>query len=209
MNANFIDYDFIEIGTCDFDTLIETCSETDVGICVEPIKDYLNKLPAKTNVKKINKAISFDNQEGWVEVYYIPESTLIENNLKLGLKGCNSINEYHPHHIKKKITHLVQTYKVEQISIETLLRENNVRKIKHLKIDTEGGDCFILKNLINYLKPLDRVFYPDKITFETNLLSNYNLILETIEIYKENGYRVESTNNLVDDGNTVLIKELS
>jgi hypothetical protein len=206
MTNKFIDYDFIEIGTCDFDTLVEQSSEDSIGICVEPIKDYLDKLPNRINVKKINKAISFDNTEGWVDFYYIPEKTLIENKLNLGLKGCNSINNYHPHHIKKKITHLVKIHKVELVKLETLFKEHYVRRIKHLKLDTEGGDCFILQNLYNYLIPLNKEFYPDMITFETNLLTAYDTILKTIKIYESIGYKIKSKNDFVKDGNTVLEK---
>lgn len=207
MNEEFIDYDFIEIGTCDFDTLVEKSEESAVGICVEPIIDYLDNLPYRRNVKKINKAISFDNQEGYVDFYYIPEHVLLENKLNLGLKGCNSVNGYHPHHLKKKITHLVKIHRVEQIKIETLLQENHVRKIRHLKIDTEGGDCFILKNLYDYLKIRDNIFYPEKITFETNMLTEYHTIENTIDLYSTIGYKVLSKNDFIKDGNTVLIKE--
>lgn len=205
MTTELINYDFIEIGTCDFDTLIENSNEADVGISVEPIIEYLDKLPNRPFVKKINKAISFDGTEKVVDFYYIPESVLIHNKLNLGLKGCNSINGYHPHHIKKKITHLVKIHQVEQIKIETLLRENKVGKIKHLKLDTEGGDCFILKQLSFYLKSIPKDLYPEKITFETNILTNYNLILETIELYKTMGYLIESKNDFIKDGNTVLV----
>ena len=105
-----IDYDFIEIGTSDFDTIIESCSDTDIGLCVEPLVDYLNNLPSKNNVKKINCAISFDDSFGEIEIFYIPVETLKENKLPLGLRGCNRINEFHPHHITRGITHLVKTH---------------------------------------------------------------------------------------------------
>ena len=39
-----IDYDFIEIGTSDFQTLIEEASDEAIGLSVEPISYYLNKL---------------------------------------------------------------------------------------------------------------------------------------------------------------------
>jgi hypothetical protein len=209
MTDKLIDYDFIEIGTCDFDTLVEKSDELAVGICVEPIIDYLANLPYRKNVKKINKAVSFDNQEGYVDFYYIPEQTLLENKLNLGLKGCNSVNGYHPHHLKKKITHLVKVHRVEQIRIETLLRENFVRRVKHLKIDTEGGDCLILKNLYDYLATQDDIFYPEKITFETNMLTEYKTIVDTIDLYSKIGYKILSKNDFIKDGNTVLIKEIS
>jgi hypothetical protein len=45
-------YDFIEIGTSDFDTLIETSDDKTVGLSIEPIKYYLDRLPERKNVKK-------------------------------------------------------------------------------------------------------------------------------------------------------------
>ena len=45
-----IDYDFIEIGTSDFQTLIEEASDEAIGLSVEPISYYLNKLPNPKNV---------------------------------------------------------------------------------------------------------------------------------------------------------------
>jgi len=199
-----INYDFIEIGTSDFDTLTQECDENAVGLCVEPIKEYLDNLPSKKNVKKINCAISFDNTQSDIDVYYIPVEVLKKNNLPLALRGCNRINEYHHQHITRKITRLVQTYKIQQISISSLLIDNNVREINHLKIDTEGGDCYILKNLFLYLDKKNRIFYPKKITFETNLLTEKKLIEETIILMESKGYEIVSKNDFVRDGNTVL-----
>ena len=44
MYNNTKHYDFIEIGTSDFDTLIETSNNDTVGISIEPIKYYLDNL---------------------------------------------------------------------------------------------------------------------------------------------------------------------
>jgi hypothetical protein len=200
-----IDVDFIEIGTSDFETLIESATDLDVGICVEPLSYYLEKLPNKKLVTKINCAISFDDLENDIDIYYIPVDTLKAHNLHLGLRGCNRIGEYHPHHIRYRLTHLVQIEKVKQIPISKLLIDNNIRKIKHLKLDTEGGDCFILKNLISYLKDKDKTFYPQQITFETNMLTNLNLIKETVDLYINYGYEIVSKNIWGEEGNTVLV----
>ena len=51
-----IDLDFVEIGTCNFETLIQECASDAKGISIEPISDYLNQLPDKENVKN-NKEI--------------------------------------------------------------------------------------------------------------------------------------------------------
>ena len=48
-------YDFIEIGTADFDTLVEQDWPEDVrGICVEPRADLLSNLIDRVNVIKVN-----------------------------------------------------------------------------------------------------------------------------------------------------------
>ena len=57
-------YDFIEIGTSDFDTLLETTINK-IGISIEPLKYYLDNLPNNDKVIKVNCAIEdiddFDN----------------------------------------------------------------------------------------------------------------------------------------------------
>jgi len=202
---NYIDYNFIEIGTCDFETLIEDCDDETVGISVEPLNYYLNNLPNKKNVKKINAAISIDNSESEIDIYYIPEHKLKENNLPLGLKGCNKIGTFHPHHIKRNITHLVEIQEVKQIPLVKLLTENNVRKIDVFKIDTEGLDCYILNQLFNYLKIKEHLFYPKKIIFETNKLTNIDVIQKTVDNFISIGYLIESRNDWKKDGNTILV----
>ena len=200
-----IDYNFIEIGTSDHNTIVEVCSDNDYGLCIEPVKLYLESLPNKKNVKKINCAVSFDNIESSVYLYFIPPDILRENGLKKrGLRGINSINEYHPQHISRNIKHLVQIIKIPQLPISKILIDNKVKGIDLLKIDTEGGDCFILKHLLEYLKIKSKEYYPKKIIFETNYLTEKKLIEETINMFVKVGYFVESTNNHIDDGDTVL-----
>lgn len=199
---NYTDLDFIEIGTSDFDTLVEVCDNNATGICVEPLSYYLNKLPNKPFVKKINCAISFEDIEGEIKIFYIPEDTIKKENLPYWLKGCNSVGDFHKHHTRLNLTHLVKIEIARQIPISKLLQENNIRKIKHLKIDTEGGDCFILKNLLKYLKEKSIEYFPERITFESNTLTSMNLIEETIFMYKQNGYNVDPES---DTDNTILI----
>lgn len=201
---SLIDFDFIEIGTSDFDTLIESASDDTIGLSVEPLFHYLDKLPNRKNVKKINCAIAFDNIEKDCTIYFLPESTIAENNLKYWLKGCNSINDYHYQHKKFKIEHLVETKIVKQIPISKLLTDNNVRGIKHLKIDTEGGDCDILLNLKMYLQDKTKDYYPDMITFETNKLTKKEKVAHVIALYNQLGYVVKNRTN----DNTILVKEV-
>ena len=87
-------YDFIEIGTSCFDTLIEKSSDVKVGISIEPIKYYYDKLPNKKNVIKLNKGIS--DQNGFFKFFYVPTEILNYYSLPQWLSGCNSINKPHP-----------------------------------------------------------------------------------------------------------------
>ena len=98
-----MNYDFIEVGTSDFDTLIQDATDNCIGLCIEPIKFYLDRLPNKPNVKKINSAISFDGKVGRDKVYYIPLETIQKHNMPLWIRGCNSMGDYHYQHKKNNL----------------------------------------------------------------------------------------------------------
>ena len=62
--------DFIEIGTSDFDTEIEK-QDGRTGISVEPIKEYLDRLPNNERVIKVHGAIS--DFDGEMNIYSVKE----------------------------------------------------------------------------------------------------------------------------------------
>jgi len=183
-------YDFIEIGTSDFDTLIETANDDTVGISVEPLKCYLDNLPNPKNVKKINCAISADNSQGYVDVYYIPDEIVKKNNLIWWVKGCNKVGYYHYNHALCRDLVVIEK-NVLQIPISQLFIDNSVDSVDFLKIDTEGSDCFILHHLLNYLQSKSISSYPKKIKFECNGLTELKIVDDTIELYCNNGYQLE------------------
>lgn len=184
--------DFIEIGTSDFDTLTEVATDEAIGICVEPISYYLNRVPNRLNVTKINAAVSMDNTEGFVDFYYIPGEVMDQYNLPKYLRGCNSVNKYHLYHTNE-LRQFVKIDKVPQIPISKLFIDNNVVGVKHLKIDTEGCDCHIMDNLFAYLADKDTQHYPIKITFESNENADQSHVQRVIEKFVNIGYTVEST----------------
>lgn len=186
-----IDLDFLEIGCCDFETLLETADPDAYGILVEPIKIYLDRLPDLKNVIKVNVAISPHGVSGEIDVYYVPPESIESNeNLPSTLKGCNSINKIHPEHINWGVEGIVQVTKVKMLTLPELLEKYQVRGIKHLKIDIEGGDSKLLINFVKYLihKPIE--YYPKKITFETNVLTSKEEIEKVIRLYSKLGYIV-------------------
>ena len=116
------------------------------------------------NSKKINAGITgqfpsidgmtlgeLTSQSSVLEVYFIPESTIDYYSLPNWLKGCNSIGDYHPHHVTSNLTALVEKKPVNLLSIATYMTQYQVRNIKLLKIDTEGFDVKILNELADYL----------------------------------------------------------
>ena len=189
-NMKLIDYDFIEIGTSNFDTLIQCADDNMKGISVDAVKYYIDHLPDKLNCKKINIGIS--NINSTLNVYYIPEKVIEENNLPDWFKGCNCINNYHPLHLKHNVLHLCEIEKVKVITAFELFYQNNVRNVKYLKIDTEGHDVIILRSLFFYIKNLPIIFCPNKILFETNEHIGIKEVDEIIELYCSIGYKLVS-----------------
>ena len=187
-NMKLVDYDFIEIGTSNFETLIELADDTTKGISVDAVKYYIDCLPDKLNCKKINVGIS--NVKSVLDVYYIDEKVIESHNLPYWFKGCNCINTYHPLHLKHNVSHLCKTEKVNVITACELFYTNNVKKVKYLKIDTEGHDCIILKSLFSYIKGLPDMFYPCKIQFETNEHHTVESVNEIITLFGSIGYRL-------------------
>lgn len=186
---HLVDLDFIEIGTSNFDTLVQKSTDNEFGISVEPIKYYLDQLPIKPNVKKLNCGISNVNSN--MDVYYISEDNIIKHKLNDWFKGCNSIGKLHPLHIKHKLSHLVTKENVPIITASELFYMNNVKKVKYLKIDTEGMDCTILNSLYDYIKYLPNDFKPDNILFETNEHSNKTDVDDIIGKFTSIGYKLK------------------
>lgn len=194
-------YDFIEIGTANFDTLTHTCADFERGLAIEPVKHYLDQLPNKPYVTKINCAISPINEFGHIDVYYIPEHLVEANNLPWWIKGCNSIGGYHQHHIANNLQHLVKIDKVEVYPISHILEKHMVKTINFLKIDTEGNDLGILLNLADYLQTKNKNYYPKKIRFETSNTDEQDN-KEVIELYQSFGYVLDYTD--IDDTQLIL-----
>lgn len=199
--THLIDYKFVEIGTSNFDTLIEKANDDDYGLTVEPLSVYLNELPNKKNVKKINMAVTDIPKTKNINMYYIPETIIKGNNLPEWFKGCNTIGDYHPLHKKHSVEKFVRVESVELISVSKLFYSNNIRGLEYIKIDTEGHDCIILRGLYEYLRYLPDNFHPREIKFESNEHTNVKDIDITVALYESIGYYMVSR-----DYDTVLKK---
>ena len=165
----------IEIGTSDF----RTEAGKQEGIFIEPITYYYDRLP---QCNKENVAIS--NYTGVTTIHYIPEQTIIDNNLPNWLRGCNSIDKPHPTIVNNNwIKYTVQDI-VPVVRIKSIIDKYNISHIHTLKIDTEGHDTIILNDYLNTvdIKPLN-------ILFESNVLNSKEDVLNVIKRLNKVGYR--------------------
>lgn len=192
-------YDFVEIGTSNFDTLIQSAGDDTVGLSVEPIQYYLDCLPEKPRVRKVKCAVSRSNQHEFLEVFYVPENIIRDNNLPLWLCGCNSVGEYHYQHNQLNITHLVQKDRVECVPIAQLFKQYDVTELDYLKIDTEGSDCDIMLHFYEFIIKDALSCRPRRIEFESNILNSADKVQLVISRFKELGYTCVSS-----DFDTVL-----
>lgn len=182
-------YDFVEIGTSNFETLIEKAGPETVGISIEPLKHYLEQLPNKPRVTKLNAAVIGDGVKGSTEIFYVPEPLVDSLKLPHWLKGCNSMGDYHIEHHKLGITNLVERYKIDTIPISELFEEYDIEEPEMLKIDTEGADIDILNGFVKYLHNKNNRL-PRKILFESNLLVPRLRVDKLIDDISQFGYRV-------------------
>lgn len=152
--------DNIEIGTSDFDTLIGSAEGS--GISVEPVPVYFDRLPEREGWQRVNKAIMDYN--GVVMCYYVDPDKA--KGLPRWVRGCNSMNKPHPT-ILKMHPEVVETEKVECITIKKFYRDYNIDQVGFMKIDTEGFDSRIVEDMLYWSLPM-----PEKLQFEWNSLSD-------------------------------------
>jgi len=188
------DVDFIEIGTSDFWTLIETSDDSTIGFSIDPLQMYLDNLPNKLNVQKCCLAITGKCEENaTTDVYFISREKIIDHQLPDWFAGCNTIGKYHPLHIQHNVTEHVSKLTVSMMSLGDFYNLYQICGCKFLKIDTEGHDVVILDEFANYLKEKGSSYYPKKIQFESNELSDPEKVKEIIFKYVDIGYIVESS----------------
>jgi len=214
-------YDFIEIGTSDFDTLCQVCDDETIGISIEAVKPYLDRLPKKKNVTLLNGAFVTDeyfNTKQTIEVYYTHPDVVDKHNLSVELRGSNSVGAPHDYQIKYYDNYqdyalsfaqpellafsrdlvkegLVSVDTVECITWRKLFDTYNITSVDFIKIDAEGMDNSLVLDLINFCVNSNHEL-PKKIQFERNSSgANKKQNEDVWNILKENGYDVKNVNH--------------
>jgi hypothetical protein len=208
-----MDYDFIEIGTSNNSTIIEGCDVNSIGISVEPISEYLQQLPNKPKVTKLNAAVIAPQdmpQDGKMDLYYVPLKTIHSHNLNYDLVGCNAIGKPHDLHTNyispTQLWHstadkstlktrdlvsegLVVINKVDCITYERIMQTFQIGKVNFLKIDIEGYDSILVSSVLDFYEN-KREILPNKIQFETNSHTPREQVASTYEKLKLFGYNL-------------------
>ncbi len=148
-------FDFVDIGTSDFETSLDLRTNNQTVLLVEPLFSYLANLANGEGIFKAPFAVS--NQAGFNKIYYVEESDIQTNNLPAWVKGCNSIGEKHIT-VTKLLNErglpviLIKSQSIRLITFKQLVEIYAITSIGQLKIDTEGHDHFILPDVIQLLK---------------------------------------------------------
>lgn len=170
---------FVEIGSCDFNTLTHLSHHGWRGVIVEPIKKYFDNIPTERNIQYVNAAV--DWEDGGATMWTAPDEVTQEDR---DFKGMSTIH-------KSRNDILSVPIEVKTISFKTLFDMTGVNKIDYLKIDTEGYDGEILK-----MFPWDDI-QPNFIQFESKHID----IQPTLDLLKSKGYHCE-----IESENTFAIK---
>jgi hypothetical protein len=173
-------FDFVEVGTSGYDTLIQLADNSLVGLSIEPLKDVQDTLPNWANVIKVNCAIS--NAPSWKDIYFIPkvtfEAAMITmaeddpNKALYGLSMIGQFNNYYNHALRAaptfnilEILAMTQRKLVPLRPAGQLLAEHGVESITFLKVDTEGFDNLIVNNVLDFFE-FHKLHLPAVIQFE-------------------------------------------
>jgi FkbM family methyltransferase len=180
-------YNYVDIGTCDFDTAADVAKPEDKILLVEPVQHYLNRIPDRNNLQKVNLAVS--DKPGSLPVYFIPEVTINTLVLPVWIRGCNSLGSRHPTVDAVLLDMglplgLVNSTVVEVITFQQLCGRYDITEIGKLKIDTEGHEEFILPGILEKVKAGMRI---REIKFENqeslgNKVFLDNLVLDFVEL---------------------------
>lgn len=154
MTTEKIHWDYVDIGTSDFDTSAVYAPAAKV-LLVEPLDFYLNKFANLENVTLCNSAIGASS--GTIDIYYLTEDKIKQYGLPDFIRGCNSVGR--PHLLTNAYLNargigedVYDKRTVPIITFNTLCEQYDIGSIGTLKLDTEGHDHYILPEVFQFIQ---------------------------------------------------------
>ena len=198
----------VQIGSCygdidGADPIINSISNEDLVVLVEPIEHIFNRLKANyenkypnNNFIFVNKAIS--SYIGKISLYTPKKEELnsIKRENDMWKFGVSSVNKDHPTNHWGQVK-TVEEIKVNCVTLEQLFIDLNISEIDLLHIDTEGHDIEILNSYNYKIKPKKIIFENAHTDGTRKRSGNYKKFIEFIS---KKGYFVEKE----DDCDTYL-----
>lgn len=146
---------FVEVGCCYYDTLHHLLDEGWTGYMIDPIGEYLDKIPNHPNLTKIEAAVTSHqlNKTPSVGLTYVTEQhyKTFDEQSKKDFHGMGSTQPFRTSILDGKIGNYnegdVTTKVVPAISLNWLIDYFKISKVDLLKIDTEGADFDILASI--------------------------------------------------------------
>ena len=174
-------YKFVDIGCGHESVSADKFGTSVIGMYVEPIKEYLDVLPAGKNIIKENSAISDEN--GTIKFnavvsknpqYFtgkaIERIVKSEKLYKIYIEQYASSGQSSLFKLDT-IKPFAKEIEVNSLTLESLFEKHNVTEIDYLKIDVEGAEEILLNQLI-VLLDINKIKINEQIKFEYNELSN-------------------------------------
>ena len=88
----------MEVGTSNFDTLIGQVSDGVTGMSVEAMPFYVEQLPVRRGVVRVNAAVVGEADEaartGYVIANFVHPDNITKYGLPRSVRGCSTIGEY-------------------------------------------------------------------------------------------------------------------
>lgn len=170
---------FIEIGSCDFNTLNYLADHGWRGVIVEPVEEYINNLERKQNVQYMCCVVG--EKLGVTKFYrWLPD--IIESDHDF--RGMSRIEPKSNEHMNN----MIET-EVPMITYDALLKMNNISRVDFLKIDTEGYDFRILQTVDfnSHIRPkvikVEHAHCGAQPIIDLLTRNNYHVELEQNDIY--------------------------
>lgn len=197
-------FDFIEIGTADFDTLIQRADDKDVGLSIDPVATYLDKLPTPANCRKLNVGVS--DRDGEASVFFVEPAAIVAHGLPDWIRGCSAIGAPHPTVLRCLTSRnldlaLIRELKVPVRRLASIIAEEDIDGIYMLKVDAEGHDETIITDHFRNCHP---GLYPHELLFETNTLADSTRIHRLIARLLLTGYEIVNSSTIGEGSNTHL-----
>jgi len=198
-------FDFVEIGTSDFNTLIEQADDATVGLSIDPIQLYLDRLPQPRRCIKLAAAIS--DRDGETTAFFVPPERIAALGLPDWLRGCNAIGTPHPsvgavlRERELARADAVVAQPIPCLRLATALAGVAASGLYHLKTDTEGHDIVILQD---FFDSAERALWPHQLLFETNVLSDQETVHRFIARMITSGYDIVHARTGGGDSDTQL-----